>query len=126
MRAVYYTGPQSFIIMFSYSLAQQLYGLPYLVLISWLIKLSVQTFQSLIVIYKRGDFVYHNWACTSIYRPLSYPIRFQVLLCRFWGMLMNPFAFYRTLGKPNFIYITNGYRIHGYYDRGIFFVNLGS
>ena len=30
-------------------------------LIGWVIKLSVETFQPLIVIYKRGKFVYHHW-----------------------------------------------------------------
>ena len=33
------------------------------------------TFQKLTIIYKRGNFVYHYWWCTSIYRPLSYPFR---------------------------------------------------
>ena len=32
----------------------------------------VQAFQQLIVIYRRGNFVYHCWGCTSIYRLLSY------------------------------------------------------
>ena len=30
-------------------------------------------FQPLIVIYRRGIFLYHLWECASIYRPLSYP-----------------------------------------------------
>ena len=33
----------------------------YLILISWIIQLSVQTFQSLIVIYGRGNTVYHQF-----------------------------------------------------------------
>ena len=37
------------------------------------IKLGVQTFQPLIVIYLRVNLVNHYWGCTSIYRPLSYP-----------------------------------------------------
>ena len=32
-------------------------------------------FQSLILIYRRGNFMYHHWGCTSIYWPLSYPFR---------------------------------------------------
>ena len=34
-------------------------------------------FQQLIVLYKIGNFVYHqyHWGCTSIYRPLSYPFK---------------------------------------------------
>ena len=39
-------------------------------MISWFIKLSFQTFQPLIVIYRRGNYV---WGSTSIYYPLSYP-----------------------------------------------------
>ena len=45
------------------------------ILIGWLIKFSVQTFQPLIVNYRRGNFVYHHWVCTLIYRLLSYPLR---------------------------------------------------
>ena len=41
---------------------------------NWLINLSVQTFQPLIVIYIMGNFVYHHWGL--IYWPLSYPCRF--------------------------------------------------
>ena len=37
--------------------------------------LIIQTFQPLILIYRRGTFVYHHWGCTSIYRPLSFPFR---------------------------------------------------
>ena len=37
------------------------------------IKLSIQTLQPPIVIYKRGSFVHHHWGYRSIYRPLSYP-----------------------------------------------------
>ena len=35
----------------------------------------VQTFEPIILIYRRADFVYHGCECTSIYRPLSYPLR---------------------------------------------------
>ena len=45
------------------------------ILIGWSIKLSVQTFQALIEIEKRGNFVYHHWRYTSIYRPFSYPLK---------------------------------------------------
>ena len=31
-------------------------------------------FQLLIVNYRRDNFVYHHWGCTSIYRSLSYPL----------------------------------------------------
>ena len=51
---------------------KQLWGL-YWTLIGWLIKLSVQAFQSLIIIYRRGNFMYLHRECTSTYRPLSYP-----------------------------------------------------
>ncbi len=51
--AVYYTSPQGFMTMFSCSLTKQLWGL-FFDLIGWFIKLSVQIFQSPIVIYRRG------------------------------------------------------------------------
>ena len=51
------------------------FGDYYWILIGWLIKLSVQTLPILIVNYRTGNFVYHNWGCTLIYRPLSYPFR---------------------------------------------------
>ena len=58
--------------IFIYLLTQQIWGL-LLILIGRVIKLSVQAFQSLIVIYRRGNFVYHNLGCASILRLLSYP-----------------------------------------------------
>ena len=54
--AVYYTSPQSFIIAFSYLLAQQLRGLSLN-----FGNLSVKTFQPLIVLYRRVNRVYHLW-----------------------------------------------------------------
>ena len=63
-----------FIISFFYSLALQLRGLKW-ILIGCFIKLSVQTFQPLILIYRSGNFVYYYWGCISIYRPLNYPLR---------------------------------------------------
>ena len=68
--AVYYTSPQSFNIRWLNS-----FGDVNCILIDWFIKLSVQIFQPLIVIYKKGIFVYHQWGCTLIYRPFSYPFR---------------------------------------------------
>ena len=38
------------------------------VLIGWLIKLSVRTFQPIILIYRKYNYVYHHWKCTSIYQ----------------------------------------------------------
>ena len=52
------------------------FGGCYWILVDWFINFSVQTFQPLIVIYIRGNFMYHHWKCKSIYRPLSYPFRF--------------------------------------------------
>ena len=69
--AVYYTSPQSIQrFLFVGSLVTY-----YWILIGWFFKLSVQMCQRLIVIYRRGNFVYHPWGCTSIYRSLSYPFR---------------------------------------------------
>ena len=59
---------------FTYLLTQQIWGL-FFILNGRFVKISVQTFQFLIVIYKRGNFVNHYVGCTSIYRPLSYPFR---------------------------------------------------
>ena len=44
-------------------------------MIGLFIKLSVQTFQPLILINRRSIFVYHHWGCTSNFRPLSYSFR---------------------------------------------------
>ena len=65
-----YTGIQSFITPLAYLLSQKLYYF-YWILIGGFIKLSVQAFLPLILIFRRGNFVYHHWRCTSIYRPLS-------------------------------------------------------
>ena len=35
---------------------------------------SIQTFQPISVIYRRGNFVNHQWGCLYIYHPLSYPL----------------------------------------------------
>ena len=72
--AVYYTSPQSFKISFLFVDLKTL-GTFNKFLIGWFIKLSVLTFQPLIEIYRRGNFVYHHSGYTSIYRPLSYPFR---------------------------------------------------
>ena len=45
------------------------------ILIHLFLKLIVQTFKPLIIIYRRCNFVYHYWGCTSIYWQLSYPFR---------------------------------------------------
>ena len=44
----------------------------YRILIDWLIRLSVQSFNMYCKL-KRGYFVYYPWGFTSIYRRLSYP-----------------------------------------------------
>ena len=58
------TGPQSFIITLFYS---------FLLNFDWLVHLvrckNVSTTN-----YKRGNFMYHYWRCTSTYQPLSYPL----------------------------------------------------
>ena len=67
-----------------------------LLIFNWLVHLG-QTFKTLIVILKSGNFVYHHWECTSIYRPLSYLFRFldDNALCRITNLyssdiLTNP------------------------------------
>ena len=53
----------------------------YWILFGWFINLNVEMFQPLIVIYRRDDFVYNHWKCTTIYRPLSYAYRCLAWLC---------------------------------------------
>ena len=47
----------------------------YWILICWFIKSSVQKYQTLNVIYRRVNFVYHYCRCTSFNRVISYPFR---------------------------------------------------
>ena len=52
----------------------QLWG--FLLNFDWLVsQLSVLTFQPLIIIYRRGNFMFYLWGCISFYRSLSYPFR---------------------------------------------------
>ena len=66
---VYYTSHQSLLIMFLICWLNK-FGVLYWILISWFIILGVQTFQILIEIYWRGNFVYDHWGCT-FYNNLS-------------------------------------------------------
>ena len=59
--AVYYTSPQSILTTFSYSLAKN-FGYLYWILIGWIIKMSVPTFQP-------------HMECTCIYCILSHTFR---------------------------------------------------
>ena len=43
------------------------------------IKVTVQKFLPLVVIYRRGVFLYHHLGCTLIYQPLSYLFRSLVI-----------------------------------------------
>ncbi len=43
-------------------------------IIGWLIKLSVQTLQLLISIYRSDNFVYHHYGCTLIYGHCLIPL----------------------------------------------------
>ena len=45
------------------------------ILIGWIVQFVVQMFQPLIVIYKQGKFCVLSLGITSIYRPLSYPLK---------------------------------------------------
>ena len=66
--AVYYTSPQSLETFIN--------------LISCFFKLSVQTFQPLIVLYRRNNLVYY-WRCTSVKRPLFNPFRSQIIKSKY-------------------------------------------
>ena len=73
--AVYYTSPQSFTIFFVLFVGLTTLG-NLIDFIGCFVKFIIQKFQPLIVINRRGIFVYHNWGCTSIYWPLSHPFRY--------------------------------------------------
>ena len=78
------TCPQCFLITFSVS-----FGTFYLILIGWFIRVSIYTFQTLILIYSRGNFLFEYY--TSIYRSLSYPFRsLKIVLCVFMECLILP------------------------------------
>ena len=64
--------------MISYLLPKEAWGI--LLNFDRLVKLSVLTFQLIIIIYKRSNFWYHHWRCTSNYRPLSYPFRSLLMI----------------------------------------------
>ena len=44
-------------------------------LIVCFMKLSIQTFEPLIIIYRRGNFVYQHCGYASVHEPVSYPVR---------------------------------------------------
>ena len=57
-------------ITFSHSMRYQPWGL--FINFDWLVHL-VEC--SNVLIYRRGNFLCHNWGCKTIYRPLSYPFK---------------------------------------------------
>ena len=59
--AVYYTSPQSYTKKSFLIRWLNNFGEYYHILIGWIIYLSVQTFQPLIVTYRRVNFVHHHW-----------------------------------------------------------------
>ena len=108
--AVYYICPQSFIIKFL------ILWDSYWTLISSIIKWSVPTFQPLIVIYRKCNFVYHHWGWTPIYRPLSYPfislinidwnLKVVFLEIQFWKVLtVRKLSFMGLLLDNRFCYL---------------------
>ena len=61
------TGTQSFVTKLSYLVAQN-FGY------YWFQTDSAQTFQQIILIYRRGDLICHIWLFTPIYHPYSYAL----------------------------------------------------
>ena len=49
-------------------------------LIGWFIMLSVQMFKTLIVMYRKGNFVYHQWGCTLILFAIVLSLYIPVIL----------------------------------------------
>ena len=82
--AAYYNIPQSFKIHFLFVWLSN-FGDYYLILIGWFIKLSVQTFQPIFVIYRRGNFVNHPF-CSKRLRDFLMISLQQVCACTwcFW------------------------------------------
>ena len=69
-----FTGTQSFITTLSHLLAQK-HWVYLLDFVGWFQISSVQTFQPIALIYRKGNFVYQHWVSISIYHALSYPLR---------------------------------------------------
>ena len=63
--------------MFSYTLGLKALGTFFfnILLVSLLSRVSKLFNQTTVLIYMRGNFVYHHWSCTLIYWPSSYPCR---------------------------------------------------
>ena len=82
----------------------------------WLV---VKTFQ--IVIYRRDNFVYHLWGCTSINRPMSYPFRYLLIkrmsnllveyVKRHWSVLYGRFLIRQLYNFVDFNLILLGWFI---------------
>ena len=92
-------------------------------------------FQPLIIIYKRGNFVYHHKGyCTSIYRQISYPFRslINIPVLRLLYVKAIPSLFLFTSRGliviqilHAIILLTTSNRTCGNIDRGKFIANLG-
>ena len=79
--AVYYTSLQNFI--------KKSFLIRWLnnfgnFLIVWFIKMNFQTFQPLIVIFRKDNYMCSHWECLSVYRPLSCPFRSLI-----WSALLS-------------------------------------
>ena len=95
-------------ITFSYSFSDQLLRLGR-ILIEWFIRLSIQTFQQLILFYKRGNFVYHRCGCSPIYRPLSYPFRSLSFMSDFQYFFYMCIYHYKLYFKKSYLHIIEKY-----------------
>ena len=58
--------------------------------IGWFIKLSVQTFKPLIVIFRKGNFVDHYWRCTSV---IAVSLKYIIHLEIFFKAMLNGIFF---------------------------------
>ena len=91
--AIYYASPQSYIMIFSFSLAQQLWGL--LLNFDWLVHqvecTNVSTFNC------KVHYVYHHWGCTLINRTLSYHSRSLVYVLLICNIIYHYLKIYEIL-----------------------------
>ena len=73
-----FTGTQSFITTLSHLLAKKHWVSLLGDFVGWFQISSVQTFQPIALIYRKGNFVNQHWVCILIYHTLYYPCIFRI------------------------------------------------
>ena len=96
-----WTGTQSFVITFYYLLAINFGYFQWFWFVLFQTR-SVQTFQSIILIYRKVNFVSYHWGCTTINHPLSYPLISLFVISNYdlfeiFYFISNLFGFLKSL-----------------------------